>query len=252
MEHEPQPYEIRERPPDEAKKSRWGFRGMTVREWLELLIVPVVLSLITVVFTWQQNERQQDLETKRANHAQKIENQRAEAERAIQQQNAQDEALKAYLDQMSTLLLERDLRISTGDNATEDSKEARILARARTITVLGKLDPSRRTAVLNFLVEANLAQRDEVGKRPIIALSGANLSGANLDVVDLLDADLTEADLPEAGLLKADMSEAYLRFADLTVSGLIDADLSGASLPDVLLDGADLNRANLSGAALSE
>lgn len=67
---------------EETKKSRWGFRGMTVREWLELLIVPVVLSLITVVFTWQQNERQQDLETKRTNQAQKIENLRAEAERA--------------------------------------------------------------------------------------------------------------------------------------------------------------------------
>src|SRR5215207_9010197 len=109
MEHEPQPYEIRERPPDEAKKSRWGFRGMTVREWLELLIVPVVLALITVVFTWQQNERQQDLETKRTNQAQNIETQRAEAEQDLAKQRAQDEALQAYLGQMSQLLLEKDL-----------------------------------------------------------------------------------------------------------------------------------------------
>jgi sensor domain CHASE-containing protein len=76
---------------EETKQSRWGFRGMTVREWLELLIVPVVLSLITVVFTWQQNERQQDLETKRTNQAQKIENLRAEAERELAEQRAQDE-----------------------------------------------------------------------------------------------------------------------------------------------------------------
>jgi hypothetical protein len=50
----------REHTEQQTKQSRWGFRGMTVREWLELLIVPVVLALITVVFSWQQNERQQD------------------------------------------------------------------------------------------------------------------------------------------------------------------------------------------------
>jgi hypothetical protein len=28
---------------EETKQSRWGFRGMTLRNWLELLIVPLVL-----------------------------------------------------------------------------------------------------------------------------------------------------------------------------------------------------------------
>jgi hypothetical protein len=50
-------------------------------DWLQLLIVPIMLSLITVAFTWQQNERQQRIEGNRAKQAQKIENQRAEAER---------------------------------------------------------------------------------------------------------------------------------------------------------------------------
>jgi len=74
---------------------------MTVREWLELLIVPVVLVLITVVFTWQQNAQQQKLET-----------QRAEADRELADLRAQDEALQVYLDQMSDLLLEKNLRKS--------------------------------------------------------------------------------------------------------------------------------------------
>jgi hypothetical protein len=82
----------------------------TLWDWLQLLIIPIVLSFITVAFSWQQEARQQQIESQRAEQAQKIENQRAEAERTIQQQNAQDEALQAYLDQMSALLLEKDLR----------------------------------------------------------------------------------------------------------------------------------------------
>ena len=53
---------------------------------------------------------------------------------------------------MSALLLVKDLR-----NSEEDS-EVRTLARARTLTVLGRLGPGRKTAVMQFLVEAELIQ----------------------------------------------------------------------------------------------
>ena len=44
---------------------RWtGFRGMTVRDWLELLIVPVALVVIGFVFSMQQDVRQQALEAR--------------------------------------------------------------------------------------------------------------------------------------------------------------------------------------------
>jgi len=42
------------------------FGGKTFWDWLQLLIVPVVLSLITVVFAWQQDIRQDQIEGKRA------------------------------------------------------------------------------------------------------------------------------------------------------------------------------------------
>jgi hypothetical protein len=86
------------------------FGGKTLWDWMGLLIVPVVLSLITVVFAWQQDIRQNEIEKKRAQQAQKIEGQRAEAERELAEQRADDEALQSYLDQMRGLLLERDLR----------------------------------------------------------------------------------------------------------------------------------------------
>jgi uncharacterized protein YjbI with pentapeptide repeats len=129
---------------------------MTVRDWLELLIVPFAL--------------------------------------VVAEQRAQDEALQAYLDQMSSLLLEKDLRTS------EEDSEVRTLARARTLTVLGRLDPSRKTAVMQFLVEAKLVQRVE-GTGPIIRLGGADLSFADLSDVDLSGAHLRGAKLSRADLI---------------------------------------------------
>src|SRR3712207_9351915 len=91
------------------------------------------------------------------------EERRAEAERELAEQRAQDEALQACLSQMSSLLLEKDLRTS------EEDSEVRTLARAQTLTVLGRLDPSRKTAVMQFLAEAKLLQEAE-GRGPIIKL----------------------------------------------------------------------------------
>src|SRR5215211_4067300 len=131
------------------------FGGQTVWDWLHLLsalAIPVVLAAAGLWFTAQQDHRQEVIENQRARQAQKIENQRAEAERELAEKRADDEALQAYLNQMSGLLLERNLRASEGDS------EVRTLARARTLTVLSRLDPSGKTALMQFLVEADLVQ----------------------------------------------------------------------------------------------
>jgi hypothetical protein len=96
----------------EARKP-WTLRefgGKPVWDWLHLLsalAVPVVLAVVGFWFTAQQENRQQE-----------IENQRAQAERELAEQRAQDEALQAYLDQMSTLILNRNLLESEQDNPT--------------------------------------------------------------------------------------------------------------------------------------
>jgi uncharacterized protein YjbI with pentapeptide repeats len=228
----------------------------TLWDWLQLLIVPIVLSLITVAFTWQQNARQQEAEERRA-----------EVERQIEEHRADDAALQAYLDQIGTLLIQRDLRHSTEDNATEDSKEARTLARARTLTVLSRIDPTRKTEVMQFLIEAELVQRVH-SRFPVISLSGAdlnhtdmraaNLKGAYLDETDLYRADLynaalSEADLRLTYLLTAYLNHADLRHANLSAANLRSANLSyadlrGANLGDADLYEADLENADLRGA----
>src|SRR5215216_4408047 len=200
---------------------RWtGFRGMTVRDWLDLLVVPLALVLISFLFTTQQDQRQQQTE-----------NQRAEAERELAEQRTQDEALQAYLNQMSSLLLEKDLR------ASEKRSEVRTLARARTLTVLGRLDPSRKADVIQFLVEADLVQRAD-GRDPIIGLSGADLS----------DADLSYANLSYANLRGAFLRDANLFAANLSYANLGNANLSGANLSEADLSYANLFAANLSSA----
>jgi uncharacterized protein YjbI with pentapeptide repeats len=235
----------------------------TLWEWLQLLIVPIVLSLITVAFTWQQDARQQEAEERRA-----------EVDRQIEEHRADDDALQAYLNQMSTLMLEKDLRSSTEDNATEDSKEARTLARARTLTALARLDSERKAEVMQFLSEAGLVEGSgnpvlglTDADHPIVELTDADLSGvtlrhtsldwAVLNMADLSEADLFGARLHGADLRGADLSEADLRVADLTKLEGFNVDLSKttlrlANLSSARLTSADLSEANLTDATLSD
>src|SRR5215217_7424593 len=220
----------REHSEQQTKQSRWGFRGMTVRDWLQLLIVPLALVVIGFLFTMQQDARQQQIEDQRAQQAQKIENQRAEAERALAVQRAQDEALQAYLDQMGNLLLERDLR-----DSDEDS-EVQTLARARTATVIQRLDSDRNISVIGFLYEAGLIQTSD----QVRLLTGANLQGAHLQGIDLIEADLSGSNLSGA-----DLSKTFLTRADLHNADLSRGDLSGAVLFKANVHNSDLSNADL-------
>ena len=224
----------REHSEQQTKQSRWGFRGKTVWNWMELLMVPLALAVIGLAFSVQQDARQQ-----------RVENQRAEAERELAVQRAQDEALQAYLDQMSTLLLEKDLRDS------EAGSEVRTLALARTHTVLESLGPSRKSELMQFLLEADLVEgldgRDQIIELGTADLKGANLTGAVMPFAYLSCANLRGADLGGIILSDADLRDADLRDADLRDVNLTRPDQK-AFLRRAHLLGADLSGANLRGA----
>jgi uncharacterized protein YjbI with pentapeptide repeats len=197
---------------------------MTVRNWLELLIVPLVLVGIGLLFEMQQSDRQRATEDR---------------QQELAEQRAQDEALQAYLDEVGRLLLEKEL----------SDPWVKTILRARTITVLGRLDPSEgrldpsgKTAVMQFLVEAGLVQRVE-GRDPTISLRGADLRKAYLFGANLTDANLRNANLSEANLIKANLSDADLHRADLRKANLSEADLRNASLTDADLSDAFLGEA---------
>jgi hypothetical protein len=181
--------------------ARTGFGDKTLWDLLQLFIVPVVLVGIGLLFEMQQAEREE---------------RRAEAERKLAEQRAQDEALQAYLNEMSGLLLNEKLR------ASEEDGEVRTLAWARTLTVLERLGhPSRKTAVMEFLVEAELVQVnrcDEGESGPIIGLSDADLHEANLLHANLSHAVLSGANLSgTSGVTEAQLEEQAKTLEDATM-----------------------------------
>ena len=230
-----------------AERAKWvGDADKTFWDYLELLIVPAAIGV--TVLNWMQSERAREAEDAKearermaedAKEAREREAQAVQWERElkVEDQKAQDEALQAYLDQISRLLTDKERplrRARPGDNLSA-------LARARTLTTLTRLDGRRKRSVLQFLYEADLVIKDHV----VVDLKGADLRDAHLSAANLSAVNLSEAALSEADLGEADLSAATLHEASLTGADLLKADLSAANL-----GGADLREASLSGASL--
>ncbi|PLS77233.1 MAG: hypothetical protein CYG59_24820, partial [Chloroflexi bacterium] len=229
--------------------------GKTLWDWLELLIVPVGLALIAFWFNQGEKGRERELAT----------------------DQQREDALQAYLDKMGELLIKEKLR------GSEEESEVRHVARARTLTVLERLDPQRKLAVLQFVYESNLIDTDN----PVLNLSGAKfvevelsrakLNGAHLSRVVFIETDLSEAEFIGANLSKAilidviglrpNFSRANLRDAKFVcyqpdflkmnrrkvkIVGvqLVGANFMGADLTNAYLGGADLTGAIFTGAIL--
>jgi uncharacterized protein YjbI with pentapeptide repeats len=196
-----------------------------------------MLVAIGLVFALQQDARQQ-----------RVEDQRAQAERELAEQRAQDEALQAYLDQMSQLMLERKLLDA------EPGDPVHTLAQARTSTVILRLDAEHNESVTRFLINSGLAVSGEASARLLrkITLSDATLSHTFLPNADLSDVNLSGADLANAVVGDHDLSGANLSGANLASVFLLDANLSRADLGGAHLPNASLENANLRGHDLSD
>jgi uncharacterized protein YjbI with pentapeptide repeats len=219
-----------------------GFPGRTAWDWLDLLIVPVVLVIGGYLLTKRQRSLDREVAADQTR-----------ADRDIADRRRQDDALQAYFDYIGKLMLDNDKPL----RQSKEGDVVRTLARARTSTVLRRLDSGRKGSIVQFLYESDLITtgrsvlslaRADLSAADLIAvdLNGANLSGANLG-----DADLKEASLRRANLYGADLSGAELCRAFLGGANLYGADLSGANLSGANLSGANLREANLYGADLS-
>jgi Pentapeptide repeats (8 copies) len=210
--------------------------GITLWEWANLLIVPAAIAGAGLWFTQQQREREL-----------KIADQRAKTDREIVDERRQDDTLQAYLDGMSQLLTDKKQPLHKAPPADTLGT----VARARTLTVLSRLDQFRKRCVLVFLHESGLIDREQIlvddsnlikRRHNIVNLNladlsdavlvEADLSGAVLNRADQIGADLSGADLSRAELIGTDLQLANLRTADLTEANLSGADLSGANLTD--------------------
>src|SRR3990172_95740 len=129
----------------DCKSKNTGFETKTLWDWMELLIIPLVLAI--GAYYLNRSERNTD--------------------REISTDRQKEEALQTYLDQMADLLLKKNLR-------TSENEEVRNVGRTRTLTVLRGLDKTRKGIVLKYLHEAGLVAKEKT----IISLRGADLSGA--------------------------------------------------------------------------
>jgi hypothetical protein len=179
----------------EPAKSLW--------DWLDLLIVPVVLAIVAYRFSRSENR----------------------ATQAAAERRAQDDALYAYLEGMSQLLIDKELPL----HGAKRGDSLSTVARARTLTVLSRLDRGRKRSVLQFLYESRLIDQKQA------RLNESDLIGRRHNIVSLAQADLSEADLEWANLSEADLSGSNLSGANLSGTDLSGADLRWADLRWVVL-----------------
>jgi len=177
----------------------------TLWDWLQLLVIPLLLVCLGIGFTWGQHQTSLQIA-----------------------KDAQEEAtLKAYLDDMTTLLLDRQPRSQYVADKLVGADA--VVARAKTLTALRRLtDPRLKAIVVQFLYGARLigyySCDDTCPVAPaVIDLSGADLSGADLSGVHLHGVHLSGATLSDVNL-----SFAHMYGATLSNANLSSANLSGA------------------------
>ena len=226
-----------------SPKPDWiGVANKNVWDWLDLLVVPAALAVGVYWLNTRQAARQRQAEDQRQAREDAAQEAQVQHTLEVEDQRAQDAALQAYLDQMSHLLTDKDRplhRARQGDRLIT-------VARARTLTVLPRLDSERKGRVLDFLYWAGLIDR----RQPIIQFGRLQpqFNAADLRGVKLKGAYLTYANLPSVDLRGADLSGASLSMANLSGG----AKLGGAILVGTWLTGADLTGADLSDADLSD
>jgi hypothetical protein len=206
----------------------FGIADKKFWDYLELLIVPAALAIGVYLLNRAQSERERKAEDAQQERALAVENQRA-----------QDEALQAYLDQMGQLLLDQECPL----RQSKEEDDVRTLARARTLTVMPRLDGERKGRIIQFLYEAGLITKTKNAPRRVVVEHTTDdpnpvrvettLIPERLGklentepIVDLSGAYLREVDMEEAFLHGAFLSGTELRGAEFDKAILTDVDLA--------------------------
>jgi hypothetical protein len=189
-----------------------GPRAKTLWDWLDLLIVPLFLSLAAWLLS----------STEKA------------VERSAESNKRKQEALEGFFAKISELLLAHNLIDSSTD------QKVRNLARNWSLVTFRILDGERKAEAMQFLYEAGL-----LNKSPIV-----NLNGADLRQGELEESVLSEVEIRGAYFNGARMRRAILHGSDFRGCNFSGVDLRGADLEKANLSCAILEHANLRGTDL--
>jgi uncharacterized protein YjbI with pentapeptide repeats len=226
---------------------RTGFAGKTLGDWLQLLIVPLVLALAAFALNAAQADRDREQDVRQAAQ-----------ERRVAEDRAREDALRSYLQQISDLITDHGLSSASHRGTGLD---VRTLARTLTVTTLRRLDAERKSLVLRFLLEGDLITgtttwlKSPDGRVPIetrlpqVSLAGADLQG--VAVPRFLQRRTGpnargQYEVVAASFQGADLRDADFRETHLNGVSLLNADLSGADFRQANLRGADFRFACIS------
>jgi hypothetical protein len=149
-----------------------SIRQKVAWDWLQLLIVPLVLAL----GTWSLGE------------------QAKVREESLKNDKEKQEILIKYFDFMTDVLSKEEVKTKEdfktvkqiGQTAQLPASKLWIVARARTLTALRELNDSRKIQLLSFLKEAGLIER----QNPRIRLATAELKKLDLSNMNLTNSNL--------------------------------------------------------------
>ena len=186
-----------------------GFAGKTLFDWLNLLGVLAIPAVVGLGAAWYTSQQAKESEANRAQQIKESDanrDKRHQTELQIAEDQQKENAFQKYLDSMSDLLLNHDLRHS------KPGEEVRQVARERTLIALRRLNAARNIIVVQFLQDAGLLS----GENIVIDFSNTDLSNTDLSGATLVNANLCEADLSGAGLSWAHLRNAHLDGANLS------------------------------------
>ena len=226
-------------------------RNVKVRriKWLALaqLLVGFLVPVAIAVYTFVQNHNDQSIAS--ANREKDL--QIARDQRAQDLQVADDQQKATILASYEDFLV---AHLNAYGMTLNGSDSARYVARLKTLTTVGQLDPTRKTFLLRALFEANLIVHE-----PIIGLERADLSFIAFEdrrwrYLSLPESNLTGAKFSNTDLSCANFQSAILHSADL--SGILVGTSKGQCFPKSPREErtnffmADLSQARLTGAQL--
>ncbi|HMI81317.1 MAG TPA: pentapeptide repeat-containing protein [Solirubrobacterales bacterium] len=265
--------------PANKEASDIGRPAKTLWDWLQLLVVPMVLAIAAFALNSSQAERDRERQDRQAAQERKV---------AIEE--ARERALGAYLDRMSDLIVRGDLPdVGIRYAGMEEPSDAQTLARTLTLVVLRRLDGDQKAVVVQFLWETGLIKDHRRWKKlnewplwpewnneypsrlPVVSLENADLRGVDLSGSRLAafgaprgSGTLTDSqgrvlyqlregiDLTGADLRGADFSEANLSNASFQDADLRGAVFDGAILTAAVFDRACISRASFQDAVLGK
>lgn len=213
-----------------------GYRsGKYLWDWLEIIIVPLVLTLVGVYF----NTRQKKAEIENAAETEK--------RKTIQNQiKEQESELSRYFEKINDLILRDGLAKESA------SLEVKSIARSMTTEILQKISIEYAPKVINYLYENHLIEKENC-KVDLsgIALAGidlserylnnVNLSGIKIYAGNLSGADFSNSDLSNAILFRCNLRNSKFTNTDITATDLKSCNLVLADFKNVQGSRADLS-----------